>query len=163
MRVKHLSNGVCISESDFINNKAIQDYRLKQYKCGSIIFQKSGESTKLGRVNIFPFDAYVVNHLAIIDKSCNKNLEFIYFNMKMLYEELIEELSGTTLPYLRISDIKNKFILLPPSNILQKFQSLTEPLFQKIILNQKQIILLRKVRDTLLPLLVFGRLRVEEI
>jgi type I restriction enzyme S subunit len=50
-----------------------------------------------------------------------------------------------------------------PSHILQSFHSLVEPLFQKIILNQKQIMTLRKIRDTLLPLLVFGKLRVEEV
>jgi len=77
--------------------------------------------------------------------------------------EVIEERSGTALPYIRVSDIENKEIAVPPSPILQSFHSLVEPLFQKIILNQKQIMTLRKIRDTLLPLLVFGKLRVEEI
>lgn len=54
-------------------------------------------------------------------------------------------------------------IVIPPPPILQSFHSLVEPIFQKIILNQKQIMLLRKIRDRLLPLLVFGKLRVEEI
>ncbi|MCM8808190.1 MAG: hypothetical protein NC926_09695 [Candidatus Omnitrophica bacterium] len=36
-------------------------------------------------------------------------------------------------------------------------------LFLIVALNQKQIMLLRKIRDKLLPLLVFGKLRVEEI
>jgi type I restriction enzyme S subunit len=58
---------------------------------------------------------------------------------------------------------ENYFIPIPPPPILQKFHSLVEPLFQKIILNQKQIMVLRKIRDTLLPLLVFGKLRVEGI
>lgn len=54
-------------------------------------------------------------------------------------------------------------IVIPPPPILQSFHSLVEPIFQKIILNQKQIMLIRKIRDRLLPLLVFGKLRVEEI
>ncbi len=36
-------------------------------------------------------------------------------------------------------------------------------LFGKIINNQKEIIILRKARDTPLPLLMFGKLRVEEV
>jgi type I restriction enzyme S subunit len=83
--------------------------------------------------------------------------------MKMIYKELIEERTGTSLPYLRISDIQNKLIIIPPPPILRSFHSLVEPLFQKIILNQKQIMLLRKIRDTLLPKLIFGKLRVVEI
>lgn len=58
---------------------------------------------------------------------------------------------------------QNKYILVPPEPILQHFHSIVEPLFQKIILNEKEIMLLKKVRDTLLPQLVFGRLRVVEI
>ena len=62
-----------------------------------------------------------------------------------------------------VNALKNFLIPIPPQPILQRFHSLVEPLFQKIILNQKQIMVLRKIRDALLPKLVFGKLRVEEI
>jgi len=70
---------------------------------------------------------------------------------------------GTTYDAITKDDLEYFFTLLPPPPILQSFHSLVEPLFQKIILNQKQIMTLRKIRDTLLPLLVFGKLRVEEV
>ena len=62
-----------------------------------------------------------------------------------------------------VNALKNFLIPIPPQPILEKFHTLVEPLFQKIILNQKQIMILRKIRDALLPKLVFGKLRVEEI
>jgi len=72
--------------------------------------------------------------------------------------------SGTTsIKNLDFKSFLNLNITIPSQPILQKFHSLVEPLFKKIILNQKQIMILRKIRDTLLPLLVFGKLRVEEI
>ena len=110
-----------------------------------------------------PFDCYVVNHLAIVDSAMNKRIGFIYCLFKNLLSEIIEEQIGTALPYMKISDIQEKIILIPPQPILQHFHSLVEPLFQKIILNQKQIMVLRKIRDALLPKLVFGKLRVVEI
>jgi type I restriction enzyme S subunit len=70
---------------------------------------------------------------------------------------------GTSQPLITKTALGNEPILSPPPHILQSFHSLVEPLFQKIILNQKQIMTLRKIRDTLLPLLVFGKLRVEEV
>ena len=88
---------------------------------------------------------------------------FIFCLLKNLLSEIIEERIDTALPYMKISDIQEKIILIPPQPILQHFHSLVEPLFQKITLNQKQIMVLRKIRDALLPKLVFGRLRVEEI
>jgi type I restriction enzyme S subunit len=165
VRVKHLTNYPCVEEADFINDEAVKQYNLKLYNEGSIIFQRSGESLSFGRVNILPFNAYIVNHLAVIPNLPSNKLlmEFLFFTIKNILIELIEERSGTALPYIKISDIERKEILLPPSPILQSFHSLVEPLFQKIILNQKQIMTLRKIRDTLLPLLVFGKLRVEEV
>jgi len=163
VRVKHLSNQPCINGCDFINDDAVRHYKLKTFKEGSIIFQKSGESLSFARVNILPFDCYVVNHLAIVDSAMNKRIGFIYCLLKNLLSEIIEERIGTALPYMKISDIQEKIILIPPQPILQHFHSLVEPLFQKIILNQKQIMVLRKIRDALLPRLVFGKLRVMEI
>lgn len=164
VRVKHMSKGVCVEGCDFINEKAIEKYKLKIFSEGSLIIQKSGESLKEARVNIIPFNSCIVNHLAIFDASLNKNiLDFLYCNLKQTIEEIIKGEAGTTLPYLRISDVRNLPLVIPPPPVLQSFNSIVEPIFQKIILNQKQIMLLRKIRDRLLPLLVFGKLRVEEI
>lgn len=163
VRVKHLVKGVCIESSDFINELALKDYKMKLYNEKSIIFQKSGESLKEARVNIVPFKFTAVNHLAVIDSSMlNEKHYFIYCLLRFLLKEIVYSVKGTTLPYLKISDIENKYIIIPPQPILQKFHSLVQPLFEKIINNQKQIMVLKKIRDALLPKLVFGELRVEE-
>jgi len=87
----------------------------------------------------------------------------IYLTLKFYEDDLMSHRTGSAIPHLDKDFLKSFLILLPPSHILQSFHSLVEPLFQKIILNQKQIMTLRKIRDTLLPLLVFGKLRVEEV
>ena len=87
----------------------------------------------------------------------------IYLTLKFYEDDLMSHRTGSAIPHLDKDFLKSFLILLPPPHILQSFHSLVEPLFQKIILNQKQIMTLKKVRDTLLPLLVFGKLRVEEV
>jgi type I restriction enzyme S subunit len=92
--------------------------------------------------------------------------EFVYLLAKSndLREVAINSMSGTSgRQRADINALKNYLTPIPPSPILQSFHSLVEPLFQKIILNQKQIMTIRKIRETLLPLLVFGKLRVEEL
>ena len=87
---------------------------------------------------------------------------FIYLCMKTQID--FESLNvGSTQPLITKTALGDENVILPPQPILQHFHSLVEPLFQKITLNQKQIMVLRKIRDALLPKLVFGRLRVEEI
>ena len=87
---------------------------------------------------------------------------FMYLWMKTQID--FESLNvGSTQPLITKTALGNQNVILPPQPILQCFHTLVEPLFQKIILNQKQIMVLRKIRDALLPKLVFGKLRVVEI
>ncbi len=88
---------------------------------------------------------------------------FLYVYLKTYNEVLKSFERGTTFDAITKPELESIKILLPPQPILQRFHSLVEPLFQKILLNQKQILTLKKIRDTLLPQLVFGRLRVEEL
>jgi type I restriction enzyme S subunit len=89
---------------------------------------------------------------------------YLYIYLKNTQEDNSTFANGVNVLHLIINNfLSGKLILIPPSHILQSFHSLVEPLFQKIILNQKQIMTLRKIRDTLLPLLVFGKLRIEEV
>ena len=89
---------------------------------------------------------------------------FMYLYLKYTQEDNVTYSTGTNVLGLDIANFKqNKFILVPPKPILEKFHSLVEPLFRKIIINEKEIMVLKKARDTLLSQLVFGRLRVEEV
>jgi len=109
--------------------------------------------------------------VGVISLDCMKlepvveNLKYyLYMFLKNTQEDNSTFANGVNVLHLMVNNFLNgKILFLPSSHILQSFHSLVEPLFQKIILNQKQIMTLKKVRDTFLPLLVFGKLRVEEI
>jgi len=89
---------------------------------------------------------------------------FLYLYLKLTREDSVSFSTGTSILHLDTVNFKrNKLIICPPDPILDKFVALIEPLFEKIAINQKQILVLRQLRDVLLPLLVFGKLRVEEI
>ena len=109
----------------------------------------------------FSFGAFIY----LIRVNNHEMFPYVYLSLSdnSFREYVASAISGTNINNLNLSDLKNFPILIPPPHILQSFHSLVEPLFQKIMLNQKQIMTLRKIRDTLLPLLVFGKLRVEEV
>jgi len=101
------------------------------------------------------------NVLALVPRTFEVTF-FIYLWLKTSVD--FESLNvGSTQPLIRKGDVEKLLMLDPPQPILQRFHSLVEPIFRKTILNQKQILTLKKIRDTLLPQLVFGRLRVESI
>ena len=83
---------------------------------------------------------------------------FIYFTLKNSHLEDYDV--GSTQPLIRQSDIKEIEVVLPPIEILKEFESIANKVFQKIKSNQTQIRTLTALRDTLLPKLMSGEIRV---
>ncbi len=84
---------------------------------------------------------------------------FIYFVLKTA--KLEEYNVGSTQPLIRQSDIKEIEINLPSENKLHEFEKESDLLLNKIRQNKSQIRTLEKLRDTLLPKLMSGEVRVE--
>ncbi len=122
-----------------------------------------GRKGNVGSVYLIMEPCYPIDTVFYIPPEISEDL--IIYTYHFLKSYPLEDLasSDTAVPGLNLSILNSLNILLPPSPILQKFHSLVQPLFEKIINNQKEIMILKKVRDTLLPLLVFGKLRVEEV
>lgn len=69
--------------------------------------------------------------------------------------------TGTVFGSIGKSDFENIEIIKPPFEYVVKFQNQIKPLDEKIILNCEQIQTLKNLRDTLLPKLLSGEVRVE--
>jgi type I restriction enzyme, S subunit len=67
---------------------------------------------------------------------------------------------GTTIPYIKWDALSAYKILIPSEEALEYFQEVTEPMFTKIKANGAESRTLVDLRDTLLPRLMSGRLRV---
>src|SRR5690606_41778120 len=77
------------------------------------------------------------------------------------YLHSIAEASTSTYPSLKPSDIEAVEFALPPHKRMTEFHDLAEELWNKIEYNQTQIRTLTALRDTLLPKLMSGEVRVE--
>lgn len=87
---------------------------------------------------------------------------FIYLKMLTMKDDLLAMASGgTATDNLNTGDFSKIDILLPNENQLKKFHETVNPLFEKIYTNQTQIRTLTQTRDTLLPKLMSGEVRVE--
>jgi len=87
-----------------------------------------------------------------------KYYNFIYFVLKSA--KIDQYNVGSTQPLVRQSDIKEIEIILSEDNIHAEFEIQSNVLFEKINKNQTQIRTLEKLRDTLLPKLMSGEVRV---
>lgn len=67
---------------------------------------------------------------------------------------------GTTVIHLGKADIDKIRICIPTKEVLKEFSILINPIFQKILEVSNENLLLKEIRDTLLPKLMSGEIRV---
>ena len=67
---------------------------------------------------------------------------------------------ATTMGHIKRGDLDDAIVFVPTDDEIIKFSEIQTPIFDKIIENNKQIHTLEKMRDTLLPKLMSGKVRV---
>lgn len=87
---------------------------------------------------------------------------FIYLWLKANMETVKGHANGSTFQEISKSAFKTIEITIPPKERVEEFDQVVEPLFDKVKSNQVQTQSLTKLRDTLLPKLMSGEVRVEQ-
>jgi type I restriction enzyme S subunit len=102
------------SETSFekVSSATVDQYRLKLFPAGTVVFAKSGMSAKLGRVYRLAGDAYLVSHLAALLPNRSKGDErFLFYYLQMFPpSDLIQ---GDGFPSIKTSLIAERHIGLP--------------------------------------------------
>jgi type I restriction enzyme S subunit len=70
--------------------------------------------------------------------------------------------TGVAIPGLNSSQVKSLVTLIPPVKVAQVFERLAEPCIGRILASCNQSRTLAALRDTLLPKLISGELRVKD-
>lgn len=90
-----------------------------------------------------------------------------YFYTYLLINHVVEELQssayGSVFDTITTNTFRDLKIAMPHENTIINFESIVAPYFNKIVLNKEQVHLLEKLRDTLLPKLMSGEVRVESV
>jgi len=131
----------------------IQDYDVLIYKDGAYV----GRKGMFG--HNFPYATCSINeHVFILRSNDRINQFFLYF---LLQEEDLSQLNANSAqPGLNQESMKSFEIVIPPKELLDEFGCIVKPWIDKIFFNAKQIRTLEKLRDTLLPKLMSGEVRV---
>ena len=86
---------------------------------------------------------------------------YTYFKMKSLMNEIKQfNETGTVFGSISKNDFQEMEVIIPPIEMVEKFQEEVKPIDDKIIQNCNQIRTLTALRDTLMPKLMSGEVRV---
>lgn len=69
-------------------------------------------------------------------------------------------LGGTATLNLNTGEFSKIKIVCPPKNIMEAFQVKVEIIFNKLLMHARETKILSKIRDSLLPRLMSGKIRV---
>ncbi len=149
--------------NDVTESSRVQYFKLKE---GDIVLAMSGNTT--GKIGVIPphsNEVYLnqrVGKFFMVKKDLNS---YLYsFLMSGNYEEKILSMGyGSAQPNISPSQIENIDIICPNEAKLVSFLKISNPIFMKVLDNNNQIQILTKTRDTLLPKLMSGQVRVKNI
>ena len=90
----------------------------------------------------------------------NNSIAYSYFSIKEPLRYLENSKVGTTVIHLGKKDIDNIKIVYPPNNLISKYRDIADNLINKICENKVEIMELLELRDSLLPKLMNGEIKV---
>ena len=134
----------------------------------SIWFAKMIDSRKLIMVDDYCDD--LLNNYIFSTGFCGLKCseEYFYYLWTFLLTDAFDIMknnfcTGTTMQAINNKDTKMIKFVLPDNEIINKYNIIAKPIFEKIYLNNLEINELIQLRDTLLPRLMSGEINVSEI
>lgn len=93
-------------------------------------------------------------------RSINISPFYMYEYLKYIKPKLVSYNIGSVQPSIKITHIMKHNIIIPEKNIVLKYDNLIKSIIEKIYNNENENERLEKLRDTLLPKLMSGEIRV---
>lgn len=155
LKIKELTNGIN-ENSDWASTNINNEYFIRN---GDIIFAWSASLI----VKIWDGQDCILNQHLFKVTSSQFPKWFIYLWCKHHLDKFIAiaKAHATTMGHIKRGDLDEAGVLVPSPDELTQMTKLVEPLVERIIINNKQIRTLTQLRDTLLPKLMSGEVRVK--
>ena len=87
---------------------------------------------------------------------------YYLFNQNDFQNHVYSHTNGSTVLHLSKDGIPSYEFCLPHSSLISKFERIISPIFEKSNINWQESIDITALRDTLLPKLMSGEIRVKE-
>lgn len=159
-------NGFDFAECSFITKERDELLRKGKLSRNDVVLTTRGTVGNIAYYHeLIPFENIRINSGMVILRADETRISplYLYILMKspLFGESVIEHTSGSAQPQLPIRDLNNVSFILPSEDIYNKFMEQVKPIYSKVFSNQKQIQILENLRDTLLPKLLSGEVRVK--
>lgn len=146
-----------------ITNLGVEKSSTRLARSKSTVIASAGQGHTRGQTSLLLFDSYI-NQSVVALAADSKQVSdyYLFFNLSGRYEELRQiSDSHSSRGSLTTKLLNNLDIIIPSLELVSKFSQFTEAVVGKIQQNLLQSSMLTELRDTLLPKLISGELRVK--
>jgi type I restriction enzyme, S subunit len=158
-------NHFIIDTEKTITEEGVANSSTRLARHGSIVIAGAGQGHTRGQTSLLMLDSYI-NQSVVALKANPEILSdfFLFFDLTRRYEEF-RQLSDShssrgSLTTKLLSGVK---VVLPPVELIQKFDDVARPVVAKIIANLHHSRTLANQRDIMLPRLISGELWVGDV
>ena len=166
LKIKNISNNVVnVSTSDFVSAEVVEKVNDKfKIESGDILFAMTGaEIGKMGLVEKNSISLWLNQRVGLFKEKYlgSKYLTYLCLQSDFGQYYITNTATGSVQP--NISSTGIEACPFPKISVdeIKKYSKILAPFFEKIISNQAQINTLIQLRDTLLPKLMSGEIRVK--
>jgi len=168
---KYFNNGIIpwIKIADATSENSIYITKSKQY-CTELAITKSrfirigtlvlSNSATVGIPKILNIDGCVHDGWLIFDNYKLITRNFLFFILHNNLSRFISYADGSVQKNLNTEILKNLKFIVPDQTIILKFDTISQTIFNKLLSNEIENQNLIEIRDTLLPRLMTGKIRV---
>ena len=156
LKIKELKAGFT-DNSDYVSTEVDEKYFVQN---GDVIFSWSASLV----VKIWDGEDCILNqHLfKVTSERFPKWFFYLWSKYHLDMFIAIARAHATTMGHIKRGDLDDATVIIPPPAELTRMNKIFTPIIDKIIANNKQIKQVEKLRDTLLPKLMSGEVRVKQ-
>lgn len=162
IKIAELKAGVT-TQTKFSNVAMPEKYRIRT---GDILFSWSGNPDTSIDTFIWAHDeAWLNQHIFRVDVPGQGERAFVIATLKYLrpvFAELARNKQTTGLGHVTVADMQRLLVVKPDENSLAAWDRVAAPIFASVFSNEADSISVCRLRDTLLPKLISGELRVPD-
>lgn len=151
------SEAFCLDTADHITEEGLSNISTRLFSEGTLFITARGSVGK----------AMIISREMAMNQSCYALIPregigraFLYYQTLSLMGFLHAKSSGSVFKSIVTNDLKFTPAIVPSPEIIDEFNKFAEPIFEQILINQKQNQELSRLRDWLLPMLMNGQVRV---
>jgi len=142
----------------YITEEAVNNSATKLLPKGTAVLAITGAT--LGQVSRIEIGTCANQSVIGIIESKTISSEYIYFWIKYTIGEIIRNQTGGAQQHINKNNVDNSTILIPSEKVIEEYQRIIKPIFDKISLACFESLTLSQLRDLLLPKLMTGKIRV---